>query len=142
SGVSAGLAITITGVGFDPIAANNRVTFAPAAGPAFAAAATSIETLDSASGTQRLTVTVPSEVPTGTVTVRVASGSDVSEPRALEIVALSLPETRSASPGDQGVAVRIAGSPNTRFGPGTRITLGAGIAVRTTTVESPTTLLA
>src|SRR5262245_39680630 len=144
AGVSAGQPIVITGSGFDSIATNNLVSFTPASGPAVTVAATAVATLDAASATRRLAVTVPATLPVGAVTVRVtnASGTEIADARALEIVSLQLPEAVSGLRGANGIVVRIAGSPNTRFASGTRVTLGAGITVRSTTVESATTLRA
>src|SRR5262245_44880618 len=66
--VTAGQTIGITGTGFDPSAANNTITFTPAAGTPAMADAIAIADVDAA-GTRRLTVTVPGGLPVGTTAV-------------------------------------------------------------------------
>src|SRR5262245_24810367 len=105
AGVSAGQSIVITGSGFDPIATDNLVSFTPASGPAVTVAASEVATLDAASAMRRLAVTVPATLPIGTVTVRVsnASGTEMADARALDIVSLQLPEVVSGLRGANGI---------------------------------------
>lgn len=145
AGVSTGQAINITGTGFDPTASNNTVTLTPTTGMAMSATGTAIALLDSATGLRRLTITVPEGLPVGTTAVRVTNRTtgEVSEARPLEIVTLSLPDSVSAAPGATSVVVRVTGSPNSQFVAGsTRAAFGAGITVRSTTVDSATSLRA
>ena len=131
--------------GFDATAANNVVTFTPAVGSAASATASAITTLSAATGLRRLTVTVPAGLPIGTaaLSVRNAASGETSAGKSLEVVGITLTGVASAAVGASNVNVRITGSPNSAFAAGsTRATFGAGITVNTTTVESPTSLVA
>ena len=144
AGASVGVTISITGTGFDPTAAANTVTFTPAAGAPVSAVGTAIATVDAASGARRLSVVVPAGLPVGPTAVRVVNtkSGEASEGRSVEVVTLALPQTASGAPGTTGLAVRITGSPNAQFAAGSRVTVGAGITVTSTVVESPTSVLA
>src|SRR5262249_43564012 len=109
-----------------------------------AVAATAITTLDGSSGLRRLTVKVPDEFAFGSVGVRVSNQmtGETTDARSLEIVTLPLLEPGTAAPGATDIQVRIGGSLNSQFVIGsTRVVFGAGITVRTTAVESPTSLV-
>src|SRR5262249_16494132 len=114
TGVSPGRSVNITGTRFDPIAANNIVTFTPMSGPAVTDIGSAIVTLDANMDIRRLTATVPPGVGVGTVAVRVINRIrfEISNARGLEIVSMKLSDVASASAGAVGVAVRIAGSTN------------------------------
>src|SRR5262249_4998385 len=61
----------------------------------------------------------------------------------LQVIAISLPATRSAARGAQQVTVRIAGTSNTQFVAGrTTPSFGAGVTVTAVQVTSPTSLVA
>ena len=144
-GASPSVAVSITGTGFNATAANNVVTFMPAAGPAVNATATAVVTLSAATGLRRLTVAVPAGLPVGTSALRVRNSvtGETSAGKSLEIVEIYLLEVSSAAIGASNVNVRITGSPNTAFVAGsTRATFGAGVTVNSTTVESATSLVA
>ncbi len=144
-GASPAVAVSITGTGFNATAANNVVTFTPAAGPAATATPTAVATLSTATGLRRLTVTVPAGLPIGTAALRVRNTvtGETSAGKSLEIVEIYLPGVTSAAVGASNVNVRITGSPNTAFVAGsTRASFGAGVTVNATTVESPTSLVA
>ncbi len=145
AGASSSVAIAVTGTGFDPAAANNEVIFLPSSGSPATSIATSIATLDSATGLRRLRVTVPAGLPVGTVTLRVRNrvSGETSEGKTLEVVTIALPVITSAPPGASNLAVRIVGSPNTKFVAGSsRASFGAGVTVNSTVVESATSLVA
>jgi hypothetical protein len=57
-------------------------------------------------------------------------------------VELSLPEVTSATPGTTNLNVRILGSNNANFTASSRAVFGAGVTVHSTTVESPTSVVA
>lgn len=144
SGASAGATILITGDAFDPSAANNDVVFIPASGSSSTVRPLAVTTLDSTRNLRRLTVRVPDGLPIGPAALRVvnrASG-EVSEGRSIDIVDIRLPEVASAQVGAAGVAVRITGSPNSKFASTSRVVFGAGVSVTSVTVESATSLVA
>jgi hypothetical protein len=144
AGVSVGQAIFITGTGFDSISANHLVTFTPSSGPPVTADVTAVATLDAAAGIRRLAVKVPEGLPVGTVSIHITNrtSGEVVDARSVDIVSLTLPDVSTATPGASGLAVRIVASPNTRFTAATRLTFGPGISVRSTTIESPTDIVA
>lgn len=144
SGASANVIILVTGDTFDSTAANNEVTFQPAAGSAATATALSVTTLDSTRNLKRLAVRVPQGLPLGPAAIKVvnkASGA-VSDGLSIEIIEISLPETASAPVGATGVGVRIQGSPNVQFPSSPRVVFGPGITVTSVVVESATSLTA
>ena len=144
-GASADVAINITGTGFNTVAASNEVTFTHTSGVTATAAGNLIQTVNAALGLRRLRVTVPAGLPIGTTALRVrnlATG-EISVGQNLEIVVLSLPTVSSAARGATNAAIRITGSPNSQFVVGSsRAGFGSGITVHSTTVESPTSLIA
>ena len=144
AGASGGVSINITGTGFDAAAANNLVTFTSTSGVSVTAPGTAVLTLDQASGLRRLTVTVPDGLPAGTTTLLVQNKitQETSAGKSIEYVTLALPDATSGAPGASVLAVRIAGSPNAAFAAGTRVSLGAGVTVTATTIQSPTSLIA
>ncbi len=145
AGASAGVAIAITGTGFDPTAANNTVIFTPAEGTAVTAPGASIVTLDATSGLRRLSLNVPAGLPAGTTALRVVNKTtgEASAGQALEMLTLALPGVSSGAPAATNLAVRVTGSPNVRFVAGsTRPAFGAGVTVNSTVVESSTSLVA
>ncbi len=146
-GASSGVAIQITGTGFNATAKNNRVTFTPMSGGApQTAIATAIATLDASKGIRRLNVAVPPGLPAGTASLLVTDvvTGETSEGLNFEILQLTLPGVRSGSPGAAGLQVVLAGSPNTQFGAlkPARVTFGAGVTVRSVIVETPQRALA
>ena len=144
SGASPAVTINITGTGFDPVAANNEVTFLPAAGPAVTARGTTIALLSAATGSRRLGVVVPAGLAAGRAALRVTNltTNEVSEGVSIDIIGLRLPDVSSAARGAATIPVRIEGI-NTGFVAGTtRAAFGAGITVHSTTVHSATSLTA
>jgi hypothetical protein len=142
-GASVGIAISITGTGFNTTAASNEVTFTHTSGATATATGTVIQTVNATLGLRRLRVTVPAGLPSGTAALRVrnlATG-EISAGQNLEIVTFSL-STGAGARGATSLAIRITGSPNSQFVTGTRATFGSGITVHSTTVESPTSLMA
>jgi RHS repeat-associated protein len=144
-GASAGVSVQITGTGFDPASANNSVTLTPATGAAVTLTAETIATLDASKGLRRLGIRVPAGFPIGPASVRVTNQTTGHSAygATLQVIAISLPETRSAARGAQNVAVRIAGTSNVQFVAGrTTVMFGAGVTVTGVQVTSPTSLLA
>ena len=145
SGASPGVTIAMTGTGFDPTASNNQVEFVPAVGSRLTAPGSAIALVSAATGTRRLSVPVPAGLAYGRAALRVTNltSGEISEGMAIDVVGLSLPQTSSAVRGATALAVRITGTPNTRFVAGSsRAVFGAGITVHSTTVESATSLVA
>jgi hypothetical protein len=145
TGASSLVSINITGTGFHTTAANNEVSFVPANGAPMTALATAIATVDATRGLRRITVRVPAGLPPGTTALRVRDtvNGTISEGRSLQVIALSLPDVTSASPGTTNLDVRVVGSANTTFIAGkTQIGFGTGITVNSVTVRSPTELIA
>ncbi len=143
-GASEGVAVQVTGTGFDPIAANNRVTLTPSAGPAVIVVPDTIATLDATKGLRRLGLKVPG-LPVGPAAVRVVNTTtgESASGATLQIIAISLPEVRAAARGAQNVVVLVTGTSNVQFVAGrTTPSFGAGISVTATQVTSPTSLLA
>jgi hypothetical protein len=144
-GASPTVSVSITGTGFNATAANNVVTFTSAGGAAATATASAVATLSTTTGLRRLTVTVPAGLQAGraALSVRNTASNETSAGKSLEIVELYLTGVTSAAVGASNVSVRVTGSPNTAFVAGsTRATFGAGVTVNSTTVESPTSLVA
>jgi hypothetical protein len=66
TGASSGVLVNVTGTGFSTTAAQNVVTFTPAAGgSAQTGAASTVATIDATRGIRRLTVRVPNGLPAG-----------------------------------------------------------------------------
>ena len=105
---------------------------------------TAIAVVDAAKNVRRLTVRVPTELPPGPAAVVVLNKStqEAIGGLTLAVVALSLPETAAGQRGAINLRVRILGSPNSRFGTGSRANFGAGITVVSTTIESATSAVA
>ncbi len=145
TGASSGVIVNVTGTGFSTTAAQNIVTFTPAAGGAAQTSpASAVATLDATRGLRRLSVRVPSGLPAGRVDLKVdnTANGESSTGAGLDLVTLTLPQLSSASVGAQNVQVRIVGSANARFVAGsTRPAFGAGITVVGTIVESATSLV-
>jgi RHS repeat-associated protein len=144
-GASSAVSINITGTGFNNSASDNEITFSPPSGIPIVAPASAVVTLDAAKDLRRLTVKVPLGLPVGSVALRVRNKitGEMSEGGSIEIIKIQLAETRSGAPGATNLNVRITGSPNVRFlFEGTRVTFGEGINVNSTTVESPSELVA
>ena len=144
-GASAGVIVQITGNGFDSTAANNSVTLTPSSGPAATVVAETIATLDATKGLRRLGITVPAGLPIGPAAVRVVNTrtGESASGATLQIIAISLPEARSAARGARNLAVRVNGTVNVQFVAGrTTPSFGAGVTVTATQVTSPTSLLA
>ncbi len=145
AGASVGVTVQITGTGFDPVASKNTVTLTPATGAPVTVVAETIATLDANKGLRRIGIKVPAGLAVGTAPIRVTNTTtkESAGGRSLEVIALSLPETRSGTRGAQQLAVRVNGSPNTQFVAGrTTVTFGAGITVTATQVTSPTSFVA
>jgi hypothetical protein len=145
AGASAAVTINITGTGFDPTANNNEVSFVPASGATVTARGSSIVLVSASAGTRRLAVVVPAGLAVGRVSLRVRNTvtQETSEGQAIDLIAIQLPEVTSGTRGASNLAVRITGSGNTQFVQGVaRATFGAGITVLSTTVQSPTSLVA
>ena len=144
SGASATVTIRITGTGFDAAAANNEVTFRATTGETAVATPTAVVMVDATRGLRRLTLRVPSGLPVGRADITVVNRvtSEVSTGLWLEVVGLVLPSVASGAPGATDLQVRITGSANAKFAPGSRAIFGTGITVNSTTVESPTSVVA
>jgi PKD repeat protein len=145
SGASAGVLVYITGTGFNATASANAVTFIPSSGPSQSVAGSSIALVNPSIGLRRLGVTVPNGLAAGTVSIRVTNTAtgEISAGKTLQILSLQLPDIQSAPPGTSHLAVRITGSPNCQFVPnGSRASFGPDITVESTTVESPTSVMA
>jgi PKD repeat protein len=145
-GASPNVTINITGTGFNATASLNTVTFRHlATGATFTASGTAVQTLDATRGIRRLGVRVPAGAPIGptAVTIINTATGEQTDAGSIEVIRLFLPEI-SAAPAGSTVAVRVTGSPNVLFAAGTntRVGFGAGITVQSTTVESPTSLVA
>src|SRR4051812_29688651 len=144
-GASSSVTIAITGTGFNPTASSNDVTFTPVSGAPVTVTSTAVTTLSAATGLRRLTVVVPNGLPIGAAALSVVNKQtgEVSRGKSLEVIAISLPDKTSALVGTNNLNVLITGSPNTAFVAGaTRATFGGGITVNSTTVQSPTSLVA
>ena len=140
---SSHVSIFIIGTGFNTTAADNEVTFIPQTGAPVSVNGSAVVTLNATTGTRRLAVLVPGGLPTGRTALRVRNRAtgEISEGVALELIAISLPETSSAPRGTSGIFVRIDGSPNVRFSAAsTKAFFGAGVSVGALTVHSPTSL--
>ena len=145
TGASPSVAVSITGTGFNTAATSNTVTFTPGSGAPVTVTASAVTTLSAATGLRRVTVTVPDGLAVGAaaLTVRNTATGEASSGKSLDILTISLPGVTSSSPGASNVNVRIAGSANTAFVPGsTRAAFGAGITVNATAVESANSLVA
>ena len=144
SGASATVSIQVTGSGFDLTAANHEVTFRATTGETAVAVPTAVVMVDPVRGLRRLTLRVPAGLPIGRADLTVLNritGESITG-LWLEVVALTLPDVRSGAPGATNLRVRITGSANAKFAPGSRAVFGTGVTVVSTTVESPTSVMA
>jgi hypothetical protein len=138
-GASAGITVRVTGTGLDPVAANNEVMLRLAGGGETRVEPNSVSTLDAAGDVRRLSFVVPAGLATGTATLSVFNRTTgaTSTTRALEVIGITLSSatlTRGKS-----TSLRITGSPNAQLVAGrTLVTLGPGVTVTSTTVESLT----
>jgi hypothetical protein len=141
---SAHATIVITGTGFDPSPGNNLVTLRASTGEEVSTTPVTVTLVDAAKGFRRLNVVVPPGLPVGraTVSVRNTATNELSAGGTVDVVSISLPEVASAQISTSNLAVRIVGSPNIQFVPGTRVTFGQGITVVSLTRESLTALVA
>jgi RHS repeat-associated protein len=146
TGASAGISVKVNGTGFDTTAGNHQILLTPPAGSPVTVTPTAGAVVDAAKGVRSLTFKVPAGLMAGAVAIRVTNTvtGEVSEGQSLQIVDLSLPAVVSAPRGAAAVVVRITGTPNAQFvaGPTTRVTMGAGVTVTSTIVDSPTSLRA
>ena len=145
TGVTAGAIFSVTATGLDATAANNRVTFTPAAGAPVTVAAASSAIVDAARGIRRISLRVPGGLDTGTATVSILNTvtSDTTNVGTINILTLSLPDVRSGAPGATGIDVLLRAGGAANFVAGqTRVTFGAGVTVRSVTVISATELRA
>ena len=145
TGASSLVSVNITGTGFHTTAANNEVSFVPANGAPMTALATAIAPVDVTRDLRRITVRVPAGLAPGTTALRVRNTVTglISEGRSLQVIALSLPDVTSATPGTGNLDVRVTGSANTSFVAGkTQISFGTGITINSVAVKSPTELIA
>ncbi|MGE5243952.1 MAG: hypothetical protein ACM3SQ_06970, partial [Betaproteobacteria bacterium] len=117
AGASPGITINISGTGFDTTAANNTVTFTPAAGAPVFVPGRSLITLNSATGMRRLSVIVPAGLPVGPAALAVTDTvtGEVSTGMSMQVIAISLPDVQAAAPGAAGIVVAIQGTPNVAF---------------------------
>ena len=145
TGVTPGAIFSVTATGLDATAANNRITFTPAAGAPVTVAAASSALVDAAKGIRRASLRVPAGLETGTATVSILNTvtNETTSVGTINILSLSLPDVRSGAPGATGVdiLVRAGGAANFVAGQ-TRVTFGAGILVRSVSVVSATELRA
>ncbi len=147
AGASSQVPVIVTGTGFDASAANNEVTFVHVDGTVKSVLGEVVGAQNASTGQRTLTVRVPAGLLPGRVALKVRNlvTRQDSAGVSLEVLAIALPETRSAVPGSSGVPIRIAGSSNVVFVAGkTTVSFpgGTGITVTSTTVESATTLVA
>jgi PKD repeat protein len=142
TGASAGVPLNINGTGFNAAAAQNEVTFTPVSGAAASAVPTRVL---AGNGLLMLTVTVPTSLPAGRTALRVTNRAtgEVSQGLSFDLLELRLSDAISAPRGATLVNVQIQGSENSRFVQGsTRAVFGSGVTVHSTTVTSPTSLIA
>ncbi len=147
TGASVQVPVIITGTGFNGTAASNEVVFVHADGTTRTAPGEVVGALNATTGQRTLTLRVPDGLPPGrvTLTVRNTVSNETSAGTGLDVLAIALPTVASAAPGASGVQVRITGSSNVVFLAGkTTVSFpgGTGITVASTTVESPTSLVA
>ena len=143
SGATPGITLTILGTGFHTTAANNLVTFTPAAGAALSAAAKTVTTVDASSGLRRITVAVPDGLPVGPTALSVTNTAtgEISPGAAFEVLGLTVSGATAGPPGSSGLQVTIQGSPNAAFVAGsTKVTVGVGVTLTALTIDSPTLL--
>ncbi|MEO8095678.1 MAG: hypothetical protein ABI632_12225, partial [Pseudolysinimonas sp.] len=144
-GASTLYTIQVTGSGFNAAAASNDVVFVPASGAPATATPTAVATVDPSRDLRRLTVSVPAGLPVGATALRVTNKATggVSSGLTIQIIALTMVDVVSAPAGATGVVVRMAGSSNAQFtSTNTKVTMGQGITVTSTVVESPTSVRA
>jgi hypothetical protein len=129
TGVTTGALFAVTGTGFDAAAANNQLTFTPAAGAPVTVAATSSTVVDASRGVRRLSVRVPAGLPIGAASVRVLNTvtADVTDVPAIQILALDAPRPAQAAPGTTGLAVVVTAQGAAAFVAGQTAPFGAGI---------------
>jgi PKD repeat protein len=142
-GATAGVVVSVTGLGFAPAAADNEVILTASGGTPVTIAGTGITVLNATTGLRRLTFVVPAAVPIGAAAVQVRNKTtnEVAGGRTLQIINLSLPQPVTAVRGTTGVVVTIIGSTNTEFvGGRTRAIVGSGVTVTSTQEVSPTEL--
>ena len=142
TGASAGIPITINGTGFNTTASQNEVAFTSQSGATVSATSSKVV---SGTGLLVLTVTVPAGLPVGPASVRVTNraNGEVSQGLSLNVLDLRLTGAVSAARGSTNLNVPIQGSFNSVFAQGpTRAVFGTGVTVHSTTVTSPTTLIA
>ena len=100
TGASSLVSVNITGSGFHTTAANNEVSFVPANGAPMTALATAIAPVDVTRDLRRITVRVPAGLATGTTALRVRNTvTESAKGESLQVIALSLPDVTSATPG-------------------------------------------
>lgn len=142
TGASSGVPLAINGTGFNTTATQNEVTFTHVSGQVATAVPSRVVV---GTGVLRLTVTVPTGLPVGRADLRVLNRAtgEVSEGLWIDVLHFKLTGSTSAQRGASAVAVAIEGSPNSKFVAGTtRAVFGTGVTVHSTTVTSPTALVA
>jgi hypothetical protein len=143
-GISSLLPLHITGTGFNQSASKNVVSFLRGSDVVGTARGTSVANVNGQPGVRRLDVTVPTGLPIGTTGLRVLNETtgETSAGASVEIIAISLPDIVSATRGNT-VTVQIRGTANVLFVAGaTTVSFGAGVTVKSVTVQSATSLVA
>ena len=144
-GASVGGTVQITGTGFAPVAANNKVTLTSASGVSRVAIAQSIVVVNASTGLRRLAITVPTGLPVGAASIQVENTAtgEIAGGASLAIIELTVSPPVSAARGTTGIPVRIVGSANTLFVAGrTSMVIGSGVSVTATQVLSASEVIA
>ena len=142
TGASAGVPLNINGTGFNTTAAQNEVTFTHDSGIAVVAVPTRVV---AGAGLAMLTVTVPPGLPVGRTAIRVTNRvtGEIIQGLSIDLLDLRLTDAIGAARGTTLFDVQIQGSANSKFVQGpTRAVFGSGVTVHSTTVTSPTSLVA
>jgi len=143
SGASAKVSLYLNGTGFDPTAANNEVSFVQTNGSHATSPVSSIATIDLAMDLRRLTLKVPEGLPTGSTQLiaRNKVTGMTSKGVSMNVTAISLPGATSGARGST-IDVQINGE-YVNFVQGfVNAAFGSGITKNSTTVLSPTNLIA
>ena len=141
-GASAGVSVKVTGTGLDPVAANNEVILRLADGSQARVEPNSVSTLDAAGDLRRLAFVLPAGLAIGPATLSVFNRTTAatSTTKPLQVIGITVSTTSLAR--GKSASLRITGSPGAQFVAGrTLVSLGAGVTVTSTSVESLTSIL-
>ena len=145
-----GVTLQITGTGFAATAADNEVSFTPAAddgpgSPSITAPVASVSLIDAKKDARRLQVVLPAGLPVGAANVRVRNRltGEIGAGRAVQVVAVEIPQPVVAAPGATGIQVHLVGTGNTLFASGSlAANFGVGVSATALTAVSPTEVVA